>query len=51
MLGAFVAPPLGNSLATISDGAPMFLWAGMSALVLPLLLFLKERKMQPEPAG
>ncbi|MCJ7605986.1 MAG: MFS transporter [Dehalococcoidales bacterium] len=51
MLGAFAAPPLGNSLATISDGAPMFLWAGMSALVLPLLLFLKERKMQPEPAG
>jgi hypothetical protein len=50
MLGAFAAPPLGNSLASISSGAPILLWAAMSILTVPLLFFLKERNIHAEPA-
>jgi predicted MFS family arabinose efflux permease len=46
MLGAFLGPPLGNSLAEINPGYPFFLWAGMSAISLPLLLFIKNRTGQ-----
>jgi MFS family permease len=43
MLGSFAAPPLGNSLAGISPGAPFIFWAILCAAALPLLFFIKER--------
>lgn len=43
MLGAFAAPPLGNSLAGISSGAPFFFWAILCSAAMPLALFIKER--------
>jgi sugar phosphate permease len=46
MAGAFVAPPLGNSLAESNPGYPFFLWAGMAALSLPFVFFTKNRTGQ-----
>jgi sugar phosphate permease len=43
MVGAFLAPPLGNSLAKIDPGYPFFFWAGLAALALPMLFFVKNR--------
>ena len=40
--GNAALPPLGNSLASISPGAPIFLWAAFSALALITLIFVKE---------
>jgi fucose permease len=44
MLGGFLAPPLGNSLADIGPGVPFFFWSGLTALSLPLFLFLRKPK-------
>ena len=41
-IGNFAIPPLGNSLATISPGAPFFLWSALSVLSLGFLVFIKE---------
>ncbi len=46
MLGAFLAPPLGNSLADINQGLPFILWAGMAALGIPLMLLIRKRPAQ-----
>ncbi len=43
MAGACLAPPLGNSFADFSPGAPFFFWAGLSVIGLPLFLFLRKR--------
>jgi hypothetical protein len=43
MCGAFLAPPLGNSFAKYSQGAPLLFWAGLSILALIPLFFTKER--------
>jgi predicted MFS family arabinose efflux permease len=43
MVGAFLAPPLGNSLADINQGLPFILWAGLAALGIPLMFFIKKR--------
>ena len=40
-IGNVALPPLGNSLATISAGAPFFLWAAFSALALVTLTFIR----------
>ncbi len=50
MVGAFLSPPIGNSLSSISDGAPILFWAALSLLTLPLLFFIKERNIHEEPA-
>ncbi len=40
MVGAFLAPPLGNSFADVGAGVPLLFWAGLSILgLIPLLLF------------
>ena len=44
MVGAFAAPPLGNSLTAINDDIPIFSWAILAALALPLLLLMRENK-------
>ncbi len=51
MAGAFLAPPLGNSLANISLGGinhgwPFILWALFAALSIPLMFFIKPRTKQ-----
>jgi len=43
MLGAFAAPPLGNSLASISPGMPFIFWAILSVAALPLFQLLREK--------
>jgi MFS family permease len=46
MVGAFLAPPLGNSFASISQGSPFIFWACLAALGIPPLLFLKSKNKQ-----
>jgi len=46
MVGAFLAPPLGNSFASISPGSPFIFWACLAALGIPPLLFLKSKNKQ-----
>ncbi|MBN1161276.1 MAG: MFS transporter [Dehalococcoidales bacterium] len=43
MVGAFVAPPLGNSLADMNKGWPFLLWAGLASLSIPLMFFIREK--------
>jgi len=43
MIGAFIAPPLGNSLADINQGLPFVLWAGMAALGIPLMFLIRKK--------
>jgi MFS family permease len=42
MIGAFLAPPLGNSLTVYGPGLPFILWAVLSAMGLPLFLFIRD---------
>jgi cyanate permease len=44
MVGAFIAPPIGNSFANISPSMPFLFWAGLVALSLPLFIFLRRPK-------
>jgi len=41
-LGSIIAPPLGNSLASINPGLPFFFWSGISAVAVAVLAFMKE---------
>jgi predicted MFS family arabinose efflux permease len=43
MVGAFLAPPLGNSLADIDQGLPFILWAGLAAISIPLMFLIKKK--------
>jgi hypothetical protein len=43
MIGAFIAPPLGNSLASVSDGLPFIFWGILAAAGIPLLLMIKSK--------
>jgi len=43
MVGAFLAPPLGNSLADINQGLPFIFWAFLAALGIPMLLLIKTK--------
>ncbi len=42
MIGATVAPPIGNSLAAVSDGMPLFFWGILGLVALPLIIMVKE---------
>ncbi|HSW57793.1 MAG TPA: MFS transporter [Dehalococcoidales bacterium] len=42
MIGACIAPPLGNSTAVFGLQWPFFVWAALGTLALPLFLFLKN---------
>jgi predicted MFS family arabinose efflux permease len=48
MLGAFLAPPIGNSLASIDPGTPMVFWGCLAAVALPLLIMVRP-KSEREP--
>jgi MFS family permease len=41
-IGSIISPPIGNSFAAISDGAPFFFWASLSILSFIFLLFVTE---------
>ena len=43
MLGSFVGPPLGNSLAGFHPGLPFVFWAAL-ALVTPISLYLVKEE-------
>ena len=47
MIGAFAAPPVGNSFAAIAPGVPFYFWSGLAASSLPLFLLLKRPPRQP----
>jgi len=41
-IGSVSSPPLGNSLASVSQAAPFFFWASLSVAALVMLFFIKE---------
>jgi hypothetical protein len=41
-IGSASSPPMGNSLASISQEAPFFFWASLSIASLVMLTFVKE---------
>jgi MFS family permease len=51
MMGGFLAPPLGNSLAGIGPGMPFFFWSALAALSLPQFLFLRKHNHAQEAFG
>jgi hypothetical protein len=48
MLGAFAAPPIGNSFTAFNGNIPLYFWAFLAAAALPLLFIIKETSSQPE---
>lgn len=47
MLGAFLAPPLGNSLEKFDLGLPFVFWAGLGFLAIPLIGLIKPKAKIP----
>jgi MFS transporter, NNP family, nitrate/nitrite transporter len=43
MVGAFIAPPIGNSLESIGPQWPFIFWGGLAALGIPLMLLVKSK--------
>lgn len=41
-IGSIISPPIGNSFAAFSAGAPFFFWASLSILSFIILLFVTE---------
>jgi MFS family permease len=48
-VGGLIAPPVGNSLATVELRLPFVFWAAMAIFGLVLLRFVKEGKAQEAP--
>ena len=51
MLGAFIAPPLGNSLTHFNGDWPIYSWAILGLVALPLPLMVKETKRDQVDTG
>lgn len=49
MLGAFFSPPIGNSLDALNPDMPLYFWALLGLMALPLLFMLKETRSKPGP--
>jgi len=49
-VGNFIAPPLGNSLASFFPSAPFILWAGLAVFGVICLLLYKGEKTNQAPA-
>jgi ACS family D-galactonate transporter-like MFS transporter len=47
-LGGLIAPPLGNSLATIAPATPFVFWASLAAAGLLVLCLVKEKSSSPK---
>jgi MFS family permease len=43
-VGGVIAPPLGNSFASLNPGLPFIFWAAISAVALFTISPIKERK-------
>jgi len=43
MVGAFLAPPVGNSLEAFNNGYPFIFWAVLAAAGLPFFAILKNK--------
>jgi predicted MFS family arabinose efflux permease len=48
MAGAFITPPIGNSLASFNPGMPFIFWGILPALSIPLLFFIKGNSQSKE---
>lgn len=46
-LGNLIAPPLGNSFASLSPGAPFMFWSALTLVGLAGLLLTNERRARP----
>jgi len=46
-VGSLVAPPIGNSLASITPGSPFLFWAALTVVGFAGLLLAAERKASP----
>jgi MFS family permease len=44
MVGAFISPWVGNSLESISPGAPFVFWGCLAAIGIPILFFVKTQR-------
>jgi hypothetical protein len=44
MIGAFIAPPLGNSLTQFGEGMPFIFWACLAAASMGLISLIKTKK-------
>ena len=44
MIGATLSPPIGNSLTFFNGDIPLFFWATMALVALPMLLMIKESR-------
>jgi MFS transporter, NNP family, nitrate/nitrite transporter len=44
MIGAFIAPPLGNNLEHFGPQWPFIFWGGLAALGIPLMMLIKQSK-------
>jgi len=52
MLGAFAAPPLGSSLATVNHpGLPLVFWGCLTIAAIPLLLIVKTKTNRERQAS
>jgi len=43
MIGAFIAPPIGNSLESIGPEWPFIFWGGLALLGIPLMMLIKSK--------
>ena len=43
-IGPFISPPLGNSLASISPGAPFLLWSAFAFMALMSSFFIRRKR-------
>jgi MFS family permease len=50
-IGAFISPPIGNSFAHFSPGAPFIFWAGLSLVSLVIVARLPETARRPSPVS
>jgi predicted MFS family arabinose efflux permease len=51
MVGAFLAAPLGNSLADVKQFLPFVFWGGLAALSIPLMFLIRKKPELPDTSS
>jgi NNP family nitrate/nitrite transporter-like MFS transporter len=51
MVGAFLAPPIGNSLADVKQFLPFVFWGGLAALSIPLMFLIRKKPELPDTSS